>query len=73
MKNNIRLFLDKKLNANYSLDSFIQDSAIGKTSLFEIMRGKQMPKLNTAIKIASALDTSIDEVFPELKEVLKID
>ena len=70
MRNNIKQYLDKIITDNYTVDDLVRDSGIGRTSLFEIARGKQIPKLNTAIKIARALKVPIYDVFPEIKEVV---
>lgn len=64
MKNNIRNLL-KKSGSNTS--SIIKKAGVGKTSFYEIMNGSQLPRIDTAIKIANALDSRIDEVFPELR------
>lgn len=56
-----------------TISQIIKESGIGRTSFYEIMAGKQVPKLDTAIRIAKALDTQVDEVFPLLREVLRND
>lgn len=56
-----------------TISQIIKKSGIGRTSFYGIMAGKQVPKLDTAIRIAKALDTQVDEVFPLLREVLRND
>jgi len=56
-----------------TISQIIKKSGIGRTIFYEIMACKQVPKLDTAIRIAKALDTQVDEVFPLLREVLRND
>ena len=73
MENNLRHFLDKIINSDYTLDDFARDAEVGKTSVFEIARGNQIPKLDTAVRIAKAVKAPIEEVFPILREGINYD
>lgn len=70
MENNISKFLEKAKEEGKTITEIIKDSGIGRTSFYEIMAGKQIPKLDTAIGISKSLGASVEEVFPQLKEVL---
>jgi DNA-binding XRE family transcriptional regulator len=73
VKNNIQIHLSKAKKKGNTATEIIDASGIGRTSFYEIMSGKQNPKLDTAICIARALNASVEEIFPQLKEVLRID
>ncbi|MBU3111957.1 helix-turn-helix transcriptional regulator [Clostridium lacusfryxellense] len=73
MKNNIEKYLNLAKTKGKTVTEIIESSGIGRTSFYEIKSGKQVPKLDTAISIARALQTSLEEIFPQLKEELKID
>ncbi|MFL0245492.1 helix-turn-helix transcriptional regulator [Candidatus Clostridium stratigraminis] len=67
MKNNVRKYLYKRIElGNYTVDDFLEDAKVGRTSLFEIMRGKQIPRIDTAARIANALKEPVQKVFPIL-------
>ncbi|KIN81218.1 MULTISPECIES: helix-turn-helix domain-containing protein [Clostridium] len=68
MKNKISLYVDKLVKEGTTITEIIKKSNIGRTSFYDIMNGKQVPKLDTANKIATALNVDIKELFPELKE-----
>ena len=68
MKNKISLYIDKLVKEGTTITEIIKKSNIGRTSFYDIMNGKQVPKLDTANKIATALNVDIKELFPELKE-----
>lgn len=68
MKNNMKKLLKE---SGKSASSIIENADIGRTSFYDIMAGKQIPKIDTACKIAKALDSSLVEVFPDLKEVIQ--
>jgi len=73
VKNNIEKYLEIAKLQGKTVTEIITDSGIGRTSFYEIKSGKQVPKLDTAMSIARALQTSLEEIFPQLKEELKID
>ena len=50
-----------------TVTEIIEKSGIGRTSFYEIMRGKQIPKIDTAMQIAVALEADVKDVFPQLK------
>lgn len=68
MENNLRHYLDKIINSDYTIDDFIKDAEVGRTSVFEIARGKQIPKIDTAVRIAKAVKAPVEDVFPILRE-----
>ncbi|HDK7179180.1 TPA: helix-turn-helix transcriptional regulator [Clostridium botulinum] len=68
MENKIALYVDKLVKEGATITEIIKKSNIGRTSFYDIMNGKQVPKLDTANKIAMALNVDIKELFPELKE-----
>ncbi|MBU5439458.1 helix-turn-helix transcriptional regulator [Tissierella sp. MSJ-40] len=72
MKNNIKKYIQAlKKNKGITVTEIIETSGIGRTSFYEIMRGKQIPKLDTAIAIAKALDADVKDVFPQLNGGIK--
>ena len=68
MKNNIEKYLEMAKNKGKTVSEVIISSGVGRTSFYEIMSGNQVPKLPTARSIARALNTSLEEIFPQLKE-----
>lgn len=73
VNNNMAKYLKIEKSKGKTITEIISNSTVGRTSFYEIMAGNQIPKLDTAICIAKALNASIEEVFPQLKEVLKDD
>lgn len=67
MENNMREYIKTQKKMGTSIKEIIQQAEIGATSFFEIARGKQIPKIDTAAKIAKALNAKVDEIFPILK------
>jgi transcriptional regulator with XRE-family HTH domain len=68
MNNNIARYVSKLKEQGKSITEIIQAIGIGKSSFYDIMSGNQVPKLDTANKIAIALNVDIKELFPDLKE-----
>ncbi|EPY2279549.1 helix-turn-helix domain-containing protein [Clostridium sporogenes] len=68
MENKISLYVDKLVKEGTTISELIKKCNVGRTSFYDIMNGKQVPKLDTANKIATALNVDIKELFPELKE-----
>lgn len=68
MENKISIYVEELVKKGVSITEIIKKSSIGRTSFYDIMNGKQIPKLDTANKIATALNVDIKELFPELKE-----
>jgi len=73
VKNSIEKYLEIEKLKGRTVTEIIESSGIGRTSFYEIKSGKQVPKLDTARSIAQALQTSLDKIFPQLKEAIKID
>ena len=67
MKNKISEYLGK---CNKTATEVINEAGIGRTSFYDIMRGVQTPKINTARSIAKALNAPIHKIFPDLKDVI---
>jgi DNA-binding XRE family transcriptional regulator len=68
MKNNILMHVRKMKMKGISTTEIIKQSKIGRTSFYEIMNGRQIPKIDTAIKISVALEANVEDVFPEIKK-----
>lgn len=73
MKNNIEKYLRIAKVKGQTATEIILSSGVGRTSFYDIMSGKQVPKLDTALSIARALQASLEDIFPQLKEVSKSD
>jgi len=73
VKNNIEKYLNLAKKKGKTVTDIIEISGIGRTSFYEIKSGNQVPKLDTARSIARALNTTLEEIFPQLKEALEID
>ncbi len=67
MKNNMAKYVETLKQRGVTVTEIIEKSGIGRTSFYEIMRGKQIPKIDTAIQIAVALEADVKDVFPQLK------
>jgi len=69
VKNSIEKYLYIEKLKGRTVTEIIESSKIGRTSFYEIKSGKQVPKLDTAINIARALQTSLENIFPQSKEL----
>lgn len=67
MNNKINEYVNKLKSNGMSISEIIQIIGIGRSSFYDIMNGEQVPKLDTANKIAIALNVDIKELFPDLK------
>lgn len=67
LKNRISYYVERLMRKGVTVTQIIDLCGIGRTSFYDIMNGKQVPKLNTAYKIADALKVDIKELFPDLK------
>ncbi|WP_352420772.1 helix-turn-helix transcriptional regulator [Proteiniborus sp.] len=67
MSNNIAKYIKKLKNKGITTTEIIEKSGVGRTSFYDIMRGKQVPKIDTAIAISQALQADVKDVFPQLK------
>lgn len=68
VNNNIAEYVNKLKKEGKSITEIVQAIGIGRSSFYDIMSGNQIPKLDTANKIAIALNVDIKELFPDLKE-----
>lgn len=74
MNNNIAKYVERLKSKGITTTEIIEKSGVGRTTFYDIMRGKQIPKIDTAVLIATALEADVKDVFPQLKgikEVLK--
>lgn len=68
MNNNIAKYINDMKKQGKSITEITESIGIGRTSFYDIMSGNQIPRLDTANKIAIALNVDIKELFPDLKE-----
>ena len=68
MNNNIAKYVNDMKKQGKSITEITESIGIGRTSFNDIMSGNQIPRLDTANKIAIALNVDIKELFPDLKE-----
>ena len=68
MNNNIAKYVNDMKKQGKSITEITQSIGIGRTSFYDIMSGNQVPRLDTANKIAIALNVDIKDLFPDLKE-----
>lgn len=67
MKNNICQYFNRFKKQGRSISEIINKSGVSRTAFYDIMNGKQIPKLDTANKIATVLGVTIYDIFPDLK------
>lgn len=60
MKNRIKEFAEMN---KITLEDLAQKAKIGRTTIYSIVRGASIPSIETAYKIATILDTSIETLF----------
>lgn len=68
MNNLIKDMLEKQNELGNSTSSIIESSGVSRTQFYAIIKGECVPKLDTAIKIAAALNTNVETLFPNEKE-----
>jgi len=68
LNNNIAKYVNDMKKQGKSITEITESIGIGRTSFYDIMSGNQIPRLDTANKIAIALNVDIKELFPDLKE-----
>jgi len=66
LKNNIKSYLNK---SGKKPASIIKDANVSRSTFYAVLKGDQIPKVDTAFKIARALEVEITELFPQLKEI----
>ena len=52
-----------RIEKEYTQDDLARKSGVSRASIVQIERGKQLPCLETAKKIAKALDTTVEKIF----------
>jgi putative transcriptional regulator len=67
MSNNIAKYVERLKSKGITTTEIIEKSGVGRTTFYDIMRGKQIPKIDTAMAISKALQADIKDVFPQLK------
>ena len=67
MSNNIAKYVEKLKDKGVTTTEIIEKSGVGRTTFYDVMRGKQIPKIDTAIAISQALQVDVKDVFPQLK------
>jgi len=67
MSNNIAKYVERLKSEGMTTTEIIEKSGVGRTTFYDIMRGKQIPKIDTAMAISKALQADIKDVFPQLK------
>lgn len=71
LANNVDKYLQRELFKGRKVSEIIKIAEVGVGTLYEVKRGNQMPRVDTAAKLAKALNTTPEELFPCLKEVMK--
>lgn len=67
MSNNMTKYVERLKGKGITTTEIIEKSGVGRTTFYDIMRGKQIPKIDTAMQIAVALEADVKDVFPQLK------
>lgn len=62
MQNNIRDIAQEK---NIKISQIIKETGLSKSYVYDVINKKSSPSIEVAMKIASALKASIQEVFSE--------
>lgn len=73
MENNMEMYISLQKENGIKIKEIVEKAGVGRTTFFDISKGKQVPKIDTAAMIANALDASVDDVFPILKGEFKHD
>ena len=64
MENKIKHFIKRKgLKTSFILSS----TGVSKSYFYDVMKGKTIPSIVNARKIARAMEVPLDELFPEAK------
>jgi predicted transcriptional regulator len=59
---NLRKFIKKR--GYRSAELFAYENAIDKSSLSKMLRGDRLPRLDTMIRIAEALEVTLNDLYP---------
>lgn len=65
IKNRIKQYIEE---SNMSQNELSTKAEISSTALNNIIKGKSQPNINTAIKLAKILGTTVDQLFYEVEE-----
>lgn len=68
MNNIIKEKLNLQNKLGISTSSIIKNSGVSRTQFYAIIKGECIPKLDTATRIANALNSTVEELFYEEKE-----
>ena len=47
-----------------SVEKFAYENGIDKSALSKILRGERLPRIDTAIRIAEALEVTLNDLYP---------
>lgn len=59
---NLRKFIKKR--GYRSAELFAYENAIDKSALSKMLRGERLPRVDTLIRIAEALDVTLNDIYP---------
>ena len=65
MQNDIKKIAHKK---NIKISHVISQTGLSKSYVYDVINQKSNPTINVAMRIATALESPVNEVFPELLE-----
>jgi len=66
LENEIKKYLGRTAKRTSSV---IKEAKIARSTFYDLLNEKSIPKLDTACKIAKALEAPVSDVFPKLREV----
>ena len=61
-----------RLAKNLSLSGLAKIMKVSKTTMSKIENGHRRPSIGLAFKLAKFFDVSVEELFPELMEEVKV-
>lgn len=60
MKNNLKKIIDKR---NIDINKVADDTGIGRTTLYSIIRGASIPSVKYALILAEYFNVAVEEIF----------
>ena len=64
MKNKIRKYVEK---SGKTVGTIVKEAQISRSTFYAILNGEQVPRIDTAIRIAQALEVDIADAFPFMR------